>query len=77
MKNETSNNHHTANDGNVPVIGSGGEKVVIPIVDEIGADFDWDADDFQPCSECDGHDACRDFGCAVELGLGHMIKPPL
>lgn len=22
-----------------------------------------DEDEFEPCSDCDGHDACRDFGC--------------
>lgn len=32
-----------------------------------------DDDDFMPCSQCDGHDACRDFGCAFELGLGHLV----
>ena len=33
---------------------------------------DLDEDDeieFIPCSRCDGHDACEDFGCAFELGL--------
>lgn len=29
-------------------------------------------DDFIPCSNCDGHDACWDFGCAFEQGI---IKP--
>lgn len=33
-----------------------------------------DEDEFIPCSKCDGHDACRDFGCAFECGLGHMVK---
>lgn len=33
-----------------------------------------DEDDFKPCDKCDGHDACRDFGCAIEAGLGHMVK---
>jgi hypothetical protein len=28
-----------------------------------------DDDDFEPCSECDGHDACRDFGCAIKAGI--------
>jgi hypothetical protein len=27
-------------------------------------DFDDDEDDFEPCSRCDGHPACADFGCA-------------
>jgi len=31
-------------------------------------------DDFQQCSSCDGHDACRDFGCAHKLGLGNMVQ---
>lgn len=37
---------------------------------QIKGDFDHDLDpngDFIPCSNCDGHDACRDFGCAIEL----------
>ncbi len=29
--------------------------------DDNDSDFGW-------CSECDGHDACRDFGCAIKLG---------
>lgn len=36
-----------------------------------------DEDNFVECSECDGHDACRDFGCAIELGLGRMLKQPM
>ena len=38
---------------------------------------DYFADDepeFIPCSKCDGHPACEDFGCAYELGLGLMVK---
>jgi hypothetical protein len=31
-------------------------------------------DDFEPCSECDGHDACFDFGCAYKLGLAHLVQ---
>jgi hypothetical protein len=31
-------------------------------------------EEFVPCQGCDGHDACEDFGCAFELGLGHMVK---
>ena len=42
-----------------------------PLYDEL---FDIGEDDFQECSECDGHDACRNFGCAIMLGLGHMVK---
>jgi len=30
-----------------------------------------------PCDGCDGHDACRDFGCAFKLGLGNMVKDSL
>jgi hypothetical protein len=37
--------------------------------DEVNDDFE-----FNPCSKCDGHDACEDFGCAIELGLGRMVK---
>jgi len=36
--------------------------------------FDEEDDGFQPCSECDGHEACRDFGCAIKLGLGNMVR---
>lgn len=36
-----------------------------------------DEDDFEPCSECDGHDACADFGCAIKSGLGHLLQKPL
>lgn len=35
---------------------------------------DIDEDDFIPCSRCDGHPACEDFGCAIEAGLGHIVK---
>jgi hypothetical protein len=31
-------------------------------------DFD-DYDDFEECSKCDGHPACRDFGCAIKAGI--------
>lgn len=36
-------------------------------------EFDDDRE-FIPCSECDGHPACEDFGCAYELGLGRLVK---
>jgi len=39
------------------------------------ADYEED-EDFQRCSECDGHDACEDFGCAIKSGLGHLIQKP-
>jgi hypothetical protein len=35
---------------------------------------DYDEDEFSPCSKCDGHAACEDFGCAFELGLGKLIN---
>ena len=41
-----------------------------------GPDYE-DEDDFEPCSECDGHDACADFGCAIKSGLGHLLQKPL
>lgn len=25
--------------------------------------------EFQRCGNCDGHDACEDFGCAIEVGI--------
>lgn len=31
-------------------------------------------EEFIPCDECDGHPACEDFGCAIVLGLGHLVK---
>lgn len=37
-------------------------------------DFDEDENEFHPCELCDGHPACEDFGCAFELGLGHLVK---
>jgi len=40
-------------------------------------EFDEDDDGFVPCADCDGHDACRDFGCAIKLGLSHMVRQPL
>lgn len=40
-------------------------------------DFFDEEDDFQECDDCDGHDACRDFGCAFKHGLGHLVQPPL
>ena len=33
-----------------------------------------DEPEFYPCLICDGHPACEDFGCAIELGLGRMVK---
>lgn len=35
--------------------------------------IDPDEDEFVPCNSCDGHDACADFGCAIEQGI---IKKP-
>lgn len=37
-------------------------------------DFSDFEEDFIPCSMCDGHPACMDFGCAYEHGLGHLVK---
>jgi len=37
-------------------------------------DYEEDEDDFEPCSRCDGHPACADFGCAFEHGLGHLVE---
>lgn len=31
--------------------------------------LDDEEDDFDPCSDCDGHDACADFGCAIKAGI--------
>lgn len=40
-------------------------------------DFEDDEDEFEECSRCDGHDACRDFGCAREHGLGDEVEKNL
>lgn len=41
-----------------------------------GTNYDGALDDdyeerqrFEPCQHCDGHDACYDYGCAVEHGI--------
>lgn len=46
---------------------------------EIGdIDDSWFEDlEFIPCDKCDGHDACADFGCAIEAGLRHLVKKDL
>jgi hypothetical protein len=49
----------------------------IPCYNMMMADPDDVVDDFQRCAECDGHDACSDFGCAMKSGLGHLLKYPL
>lgn len=49
----------------------------IPCYHMMMADGYDDEDDFQECSECDGHDACHDFGCAIKAGLGHMLQKPM
>ncbi len=41
---------------------------------ETGREYNGDEDDFEPCSECDGRDACADFGCAVEHGIVGLAK---
>lgn len=40
-------------------------------------DDDWEEEEFIPCEHCDGHPACEDFGCAIALGLGRMVKRDL
>lgn len=30
--------------------------------------------EFERCLSCDGHDACEDFGCAFDLGLGNLVN---
>ena len=35
---------------------------------------DYDEEEFERCSQCDGHDACQDFGCAFKLGVGHLVN---
>ncbi len=40
-------------------------------------DDEYDDEEFQSCDDCDGHDACKDYGCAIKLGLGHLVHPPL
>jgi hypothetical protein len=44
--------------------------------DYCDCDNDWEDDEneFIPCSGCDGHPACEDFGCAIKNGLGRMVK---
>lgn len=39
--------------------------------------LDEDYDDFESCGDCDGHDACRDFGCAIAAGLSHLVNKTL
>ena len=41
-----------------------------PVQDE---DFDEEVG-FTRCSNCDGHDACEDFGCAIKAGLSHLVN---
>jgi hypothetical protein len=37
------------------------------LIDELG-DID-DEQKFTPCSSCDGHPACEDFGCAIKADI--------
>lgn len=39
-----------------------------------GEDWEDGEPEFQRCSDCDGHDACEDFGCAIKAGI---IEPSL
>lgn len=48
-----------------------------PWPDEEDIINDIEEDEFIPCDKCDGHDACEDFGCAFELGLGHLVNKDL
>jgi len=49
----------------------------IPCYNMIMADPDDTDENFEPCSHCDGHDACADFGRAIKSGLGHLLQKPL
>ena len=49
------------------------ENGVVNHVKEPEPDDD-DEIEFTSCDNCDGHDACEDFGCAIALGI--KIKPP-
>ncbi len=49
----------------------------VPCYNVMMSDPDDEEDDFKFCSECDGHDACSDFGCAIKSGLEHLVKKPL
>lgn len=33
--------------------------------------------EFTNCSNCDGHPACEDFGCAFKLGLDDLVENDL
>lgn len=41
---------------------------------EGGGSDDSNEPEFHRCDRCDGHDACEDFGCAFENGLGHLVQ---
>jgi len=43
-----------------------GDSFQIP--DELDADAEIE-NDFIRCKDCDGHDACEDFGCAIKQGI--------
>lgn len=49
-----------------------------PVTNETGGkgeqEIPKEESEFIPCDHCDGHDACHDFGCAILLGLGHMVS---
>ena len=42
--------------------------------DSCGCDDIQNEDYFEECYDCDGHDACRDHGCAFENGCGHLVE---
>jgi hypothetical protein len=33
-----------------------------------------DEEEFKECTECDGHPACEDFGCAIKAGIRKLVK---
>ena len=49
----------------------------IPCYNMMMSDPDDVVDDLQRCADCDGHDACEDFGCAIKAGLRHLLQKPI
>lgn len=37
-------------------------------------DFTYEEKEFERCSQCDGHDACEDFGCRIELSQPQPVQ---
>lgn len=48
-------------------IGLNNSEIRLRFCQNCKAHWDEDEDDFEECDECDGHDACRDFGCEEKL----------